>query len=101
MYRSLDAYIASLSEKERQEYRDLIDDCVARNRRMSESIEGLRRDLKALSESWRELREKTELLLRSIARLNDGLRDLYGVIYSDDFAHKVESASGGYVQSMN
>ena len=101
MHRSLCDYIASLSDKEKEEHKALIEDCLGRNRQMKENINRIREDLKVLFESWEELQAKTGYLLDSIDRLNSSILDIYLVTRSESFARIVESVSDCYAPSMN
>ncbi len=101
MYRSLEDYLASLSDQEREEHKLLIEDCLKRNREMKANINRIREDLAVLSETWEELQAKTRALLGSISSLNSSILDLYLITRSESFVRVVESVSGGFARSMN
>jgi predicted nuclease with TOPRIM domain len=92
MKRTLEEYIATLSEAEKEQHKELIEDCLRRKRQTKEATNQIRNDLKSLSSDWKELQTKSKLLLDSIKRLNSELRDIYLVTRSEPFV-KISAAS--------
>jgi len=102
MKRTLEDYIASLSEEEKEQHRELIEDCLRRKRQSKEATSQIRKDLKSLSADWEELQTKSKLLLDSINRLNSELREIYLVTRSEPFMRIAEiSRAEGPVRNMN
>jgi hypothetical protein len=91
MKRTLEEYIATLSEEEKEQHKELIEDCLRRKRQTTEATSQIRKDLKNLSADWIELQTKSKLLLDSINRLNSELKDIYLVTRSESFARLAEN----------
>jgi hypothetical protein len=90
MKRTLEEYIATLSEEEKEQHKELIEDCLRRKRQTKEATNQIRKDLKSLSADWKELQIKSGLLLDSINRLNSELKDIYHLSRSEEFVQLAE-----------
>jgi hypothetical protein len=102
MKRTLEEYIVTLSEAEKEQHKELIEDCLRRKKQTKEATIQIREDLKSLSADWNELQIKSKLLLDSINRLNSELRDIYLVTRSEPFVRiSAISRSEDTFRSMN
>jgi septation ring formation regulator EzrA len=66
-------YIASLSDEEREKYRDLIEEALQRDRMLAETLSAMKTCIKDLAENLRRFREETRHLQVSLSKLNDEL----------------------------